>query len=259
MHNSFGACLMKDPRHVAACMAAISKATEPLGCARPTVKCRLGVDAFDSYAFLSDFVRTVHEEAGVEHFIIHARKALLKGLNPKENRTIPPLKYGAVFRLVEDFPRLRFSVNGGIKLLDTVERFFALQRPGPAALYGCMIGRAAMDNVWIFADADRRIFGAENPGLSRREVLQRYAAHCDGVVARCQDAAQRPFILLIKPALSLLAHEAGSKEFRMLCSSKPLYLQSGSFQKFFENVIEQVSLINPDIFDVKMQNTKLKK
>lgn len=105
-----------------------------------TVKCRLGVDDFDSYEFLVNFVKTVtnNGEGPIKHFVIHARKAFLKGLNPAQNRTIPPLMYDRVYRLKKDFPSLSFQINGGLKIVKQAKSIV-----DENGLQGCMIGRMA--------------------------------------------------------------------------------------------------------------------
>ena len=113
-NGSFGACLMKEPKLVYDCMKAIREKIKYTPC---TVKCRLGVDDFDSYEFVKEFVAEVSKEGNVDHFIIHARKAFLKGLNPAQNRNVPPLQYDRVYQLQQDFPDLKFSINGGIKTI----------------------------------------------------------------------------------------------------------------------------------------------
>jgi tRNA-dihydrouridine synthase A len=119
-----------------------------------TVKCRLGVDDRDSWEHIVEFITTVSEEGGCEKFIIHARKAFLKGLNPKENRNIPPLKYDWVFELKKLFPHINFVINGGF---DSVEKVEILD--DGSGLEGCMSGRLAMNNPWEIARIDREIFG----------------------------------------------------------------------------------------------------
>ena len=158
----FGACLMAEPALVAQCVRAMADAVAvPV-----TVKHRIGIDDRDSYGALSDFVGTV-AEAGCGAFIVHARKAWLQGLSPKENREIPPLRYEVVRRLKRDFPALTIVINGGIKTLDLAEGL--LQE-----LDGVMIGREAYRNPWILAAADRRIFGDQRPQSSRHELLEAY-------------------------------------------------------------------------------------
>ena len=112
--GEFGACLMKKPELVAECTKAMANAVNiPV-----TVKCRLGVDEFDSFEFTKNFVNTVSTKGNVKHFIIHARKAFLKGLDPKKNRSVPPLNYESVIKLKKEFPDLNFSINGGFRSFD---------------------------------------------------------------------------------------------------------------------------------------------
>ena len=139
--GAFGACLMAEPRLVAACVGAILARTHlPV-----TVKHRLGIDSIESYEFVKDFVSTV-AKAGCKTFIVHARNAVLKGLSPKENREIPPLKYHYVYRLKQDFPDLEIVINGGIATFD--ESFLG-------KVDGVMLGRAAYHNPWVLADAGK--------------------------------------------------------------------------------------------------------
>ena len=155
----FGACLMADPQLVADCVAAMSQATR-----RPvTVKHRIGIDDMDSYDALARFVDSV-ARAGCRTFIVHARKAWLKGLSPKENRDVPPLRYDVVERLKGDFPTLPIVVNGGITTLQQAQAHLQ-------TLDGVMIGREAYQNPWMLAEADALIFGDTKPTPSPRTVL----------------------------------------------------------------------------------------
>ena len=139
--GAFGACLMAEPALVADCVKAIRHAV-----ALPvTVKHRIGIDKVEDYAFVRDFVGTV-AESGCRTFIVHARNAILKGLSPKENREIPPLRYDDVYRLKREFPLLNFVINGGITTLSEVELHLR-------SVDGVMIGRAAYANPWLIADA----------------------------------------------------------------------------------------------------------
>src|SRR5688572_8409728 len=139
--GAFGACLMAEPQLVATCVASIRNAVSlPV-----TVKHRIGIDAVEVYAFVRDFVGAV-SEAGCQTFIVHARNAILKGLSPKENREIPPLRYDYVYRLKRDFSQLKFVINGGITTLSKVELHLR-------SVDGVMIGRAAYANPWFIADA----------------------------------------------------------------------------------------------------------
>ena len=139
--GAFGACLMAEPALVADCVKAIRDAV-----ALPvTVKHRIGIDKVEDYAFVRDFVGTV-AQSGCRTFIVHARNAILKGLSPKENREIPPLRYDYVYRLKRDFSQLKFVINGGITTLSEVELHLR-------SVDGVMIGRAAYANPWFIADA----------------------------------------------------------------------------------------------------------
>jgi len=159
-NGAFGACLMATPLLVADCMKAMLDAVSvPV-----TIKHRIGIDDMESYDELAHFVGTV-AASGCRIFIIHARKAWLQGLNPKQNREIPPLQYGQVYRLKQEFPGLEIIINGGIETLDQAEMHLA-------RVDGAMIGRAAYQDPWLLADADRRLFGAENPVSSRAEVVE---------------------------------------------------------------------------------------
>jgi tRNA-dihydrouridine synthase A len=158
--GSFGACLMARPRLVADCVKAMRDAVT----LDVTVKHRIGIDERDSYGELCDFVGEV-AAAGCRSFIVHARKAWLQGLSPKENREIPPLSYTTVHRLKGDFPNLEVILNGGIASLEQA-------RAQLAHVDGVMIGREAYHNPWILAEADRRVFGLERPAPRRREVVE---------------------------------------------------------------------------------------
>ena len=145
--GAFGACLMKEPELVRQCMEAMTKAVK-IKC---TVKCRLGVDDFDSYEFAKEFVQMVSRggEGPIRQFTIHARKAFLKGLNPAQNRNIPPLMYDRVYRLKQDFPNLDFELNGGLK-----DIAWAKQLADENNLEGCMVGRLAYENPFELFKAD---------------------------------------------------------------------------------------------------------
>jgi len=156
----FGACLMIEPALVSDCIRAMTEVVDiPV-----TLKSRIGIDEHDSYEVLSQLVEQV-SAAGCKTFIVHARKAWLKGLSPKENRDIPPLQYDRVYRLKKDFPELEIVINGGIKTLDQTEE--QLQH-----VDGVMIGREAYHNPWILAEADRRFYQSERAIPSRHQVLE---------------------------------------------------------------------------------------
>lgn len=185
-----------------------------------TVKCRIGVDDVDDYASLHTFIRTVSNNSPVEHFVVHARKCLLKGLNPHQNRTIPPLRYDAtellslfavvyccphcmclmkmkrpvvcefryewVFALKQDFPHLEFSLNGGIQSWEEVNEILATEQDA-ATVHGVMLGRAAFNMPWhVLGCADTRVFGCDtDPAISRRQVRCSQSTECLGMSACC--------------------------------------------------------------------------
>ncbi len=155
----FGACLMAEPGLVADCIRAMKEAVDiPL-----SVKTRIGIDRTDGYEDLAHFVEVL-AEAGNETFIIHARKAWLQGLSPRENREIPPLNYDIPMRLKRDFPRLEIILNGGVKSLNQAAGLLE-------QVDGVMIGREAYQNPWMFAPADVRFFGGVHQPRSRQQVL----------------------------------------------------------------------------------------
>ena len=164
--GQFGACLMHQPDHVAALVTAMRGA-----CDLPvTVKCRIGVDDNDSYEALQTFTAKL-VDAGVDGLIVHARKAWLKGLSPKQNRDIPPLRYDRVRALKADFAHLPIVINGGIQDLDRASAWLE-------SLDGVMIGRAAYQNPWILANADEQIFNdLTQPKPERIAVAQAYQAY----------------------------------------------------------------------------------
>lgn len=193
----FGACLMAEPERVAACVAAMQAETGvPV-----SVKTRIGIDERDSYEELVDFVSTV-ADAGCMTFVIHARKAWLHGLSPKENREVPPLRHDVVYRLKRDFPELCIVLNGGLRNLDEAAR--ALER-----VDGVMIGREAYHNPYLLAGIDRRLFADPAPAPSRQEVLRRYL-----VYAEAQNRRGVPPGVLLRPLLGLFHGVAGARGWR---------------------------------------------
>lgn len=168
-NGKFGACLMARPELVADCVAAmVSAVAIPV-----TVKTRIGIDDRDSYDELAHFI-SLNARAGCEHFIIHARKAWLKGLSPKQNRTVPPLNYDTVYRLKRDFPELKFTLNGGVESLD--QGLQHLQQ-----VDGVMIGRQAYHDPWMLREVDQRLFGDPGTGLpqTRVQTVERYLPYIE--------------------------------------------------------------------------------
>ncbi|WP_321914285.1 tRNA dihydrouridine(20/20a) synthase DusA [Paraburkholderia sp. J11-2] len=199
--GAFGACLMNEPRLVADCV----KAMRDVVSVPVTVKHRIGVDAVEDYAFVRDFVGTI-AEAGCDVFIVHARNAILKGLSPKENREIPPLKYDYAYRLKRDFPQLEIIINGGIKTLDEVEQH--LQH-----VDGVMLGREAYHNPYVLADVDARFYGATEVALTREEVEAKLIEYCASEIARGTYLGS-----IVRHALGLYRGVAGARGWRRILS-----------------------------------------
>lgn len=193
----FGACLMLEPELVARCVAAMQAAvTVPV-----TVKTRLGVDDRDSYEDLAGFVDRV-AAAGCRTFIIHARKAWLHGLSPRDNRDIPPLRYDLVYRLKADFPMLEVVINGGLTSLEQA----ADQLPW---VDGAMIGRAVYHNPCLLAEADRRFFGAAAPPPSRHQLIARWLPYVAD-----QLTAGTPLAVMTRHILGLFQGLPGARAWR---------------------------------------------
>jgi tRNA-dihydrouridine synthase A len=165
--GNFGACLMAQPELVADAVAAMQKAVNiPV-----TVKHRIGIDDRDRYEDMANFVRIV-SEAGCQRFTVHARKAWLQGLSPKENRDIPPLRYSDVHRLKQEFPHLCIEINGGITTLAQVGEQLNF-------VDAVMIGRAAYDNPYLFATVDRDFYGDSATPLTRHQVVEAMLPYVD--------------------------------------------------------------------------------
>ncbi len=199
--GAFGACLMKEPQLVAECFSAMSGASE-----KPvTVKCRLGVDDQDVDTTLPQFIETV-AKAGCRHFIVHARKAWLKGLSPKENRDVPPLDYGLVQRMKLQFPELEIVLNGG--LTDISEALEAAE-----GLDGIMFGRAAYHNPWMLTRIDSDVYGDAEYGASREDIIERLVEYARG----CQKT-DRSTKALIRHIMGLYMGQPGARLWRRTLS-----------------------------------------
>ncbi len=204
--GSFGACLMAEPQLVADCVKAMADVVDlPV-----TVKHRIGIDKSESYEFVRDFVGTV-SQAGCKVFIAHARSAWLKGLSPKENREIPPLRYDLVHQLKRDFPGLTIAVNGGITTADQVA--VQLQH-----LDGVMIGREAYHNPWFLASWDAAFFGAAPAALTRESVEERMCAYM------AREAAENgtPWSAIARHMLGLRHGLPGARRWRQVWSDHRL-------------------------------------
>jgi tRNA-dihydrouridine synthase A len=204
--GAFGACLMNEPQLVADCVKAMRDAVS----VDVTVKHRIGIDYNEEYGYVRDFIGTV-ADAGCRTFIVHARNAVLKGLSPKENREIPPLRYEVAYALKREFPDLEIIINGGIKTNDEIERH--LQH-----VDGVMIGREAYHNPYMMADWDARFYGDQTGGpASREQVLEAMIPY-----VREQLERYGPLGLklngITRHMLGLMAGLPGARAFRQLLS-----------------------------------------
>jgi tRNA-dihydrouridine synthase A len=199
----FGACLMREPSLVADCVAAMRAAVRvPV-----TVKCRIGVDDQDDDADLQHFIDTVRG-AGCGVFVVHARKAWLKGLSPKENRDVPPLNYPRVHRLRADFPDLTLVLNGGLTAIgDCVAQADALD--------GVMLGRAAYHEPWILAQLERALFADGAPPADRIDALRGLRGYTEARLARGEPLAQ-----VTRHVLGLFQGLPGARRFRRVLSEE---------------------------------------
>ena len=202
----FGACLMAKPRLVAECVQTmIESVTIPI-----TVKCRTGIDNLDSYEFLKSFIETV-AQSGCKRFIIHARKAWLTGLSPKENRTIPPLHYETVYQLKQDYPEFNIVINGGITNIHEIERHLHYTD-------GVMLGRQAYHNPWLLQEIDRHFFTDDESNIERYpdrvSIVNAYLPYIQ------TQLAQGVFLRhMTRHMLSLFHGQPGAKSWRRYLSS----------------------------------------
>jgi tRNA-dihydrouridine synthase A len=210
--GKIGACLMAEPALVAECIASMKAAVRiPV-----TLKTRIGIDDLDSYAHLHHFI-SLNQAAGCEHFILHARKAWLTGLSPKQNRDVPPLRYEVVRQIKQDFPQLTIAINGGISDFEQANIHL------DSGLDGVMIGRAAYQNPYLFAFADQQIFDEKHPPLLREAIIQAYIPYIQDQLAR--GARMQTFVRFLvnlylgvpgariwRQHISTNAHHAGANE-----------------------------------------------
>jgi tRNA-dihydrouridine synthase A len=193
----FGACLMLNPQLVAECVAAMKLVVK----ISVTVKCRIGVDENDSYAELKHFIKTI-AAAGCDVFIIHARKAWLNGLSPKQNREIPPLKYEVVREIKKDFPQLTIVVNGGIGELSQVEDHLQF-------VDGVMIGREAYTNPYFLAEIEKMIFSSDADIVTRHEVIAKLIPYLENQLEKKVKLSS-----MTRHILGLFQGEPGAKLWR---------------------------------------------
>ena len=197
----FGACLMQEPELVATCYEAMARAVSvPV-----TVKCRLGVDDQDIETSLPHFIETV-AAAGCTHFIVHARKAWLKGLSPKENRDVPPLDYDLVRRMKAQFPALEIVLNGGLTTLDQAQT-------EATNLDGVMYGRAAYHNPWMLRDIDQQFYAGPPASLTRLEIADELIAY-----AQAHEGSNPSTKALCRHIMGLFAGQRGARLWRRTIS-----------------------------------------
>ncbi|WP_268964510.1 tRNA dihydrouridine(20/20a) synthase DusA [Rheinheimera sp. UJ63] len=202
-NGMFGACLMAQPQRVADCVKAMQdQVAIPI-----TVKTRIGIDDSDEYQFLQDFVQMV-ADAGCQQFVIHARKAWLKGLSPKENREVPPLNYARVYQLKQDFPTLDISINGGIKTLAEAATHLT-------QLDGVMIGREAYTNPYILSEVDAQLYGDTHPVLSQHQLVRQMLPYIE---QQMQQGAR--FWHIARHMLGLFQGLPGARQWRRLLSEQ---------------------------------------
>lgn len=201
--GSFGACLMQTPDTVAQCIEAMGGVVDtPL-----SVKSRIGVDDMQNYEELTNFIEIVNN-AGCDNFVIHARKAWLQGLSPKENRTVPPLNYDWVYRVKKDFPKLTIGINGGITSLNEVNEHLS-------HVDNAMLGRAAYHQPYLLANVDQEIHQNSRPVISREQVLLEFVAYM-----KKQQANSVPVRSMTRHILGLYHAQPNAKKFKRLLSGK---------------------------------------
>jgi tRNA-dihydrouridine synthase A len=217
----FGACLMAQPALVAQCVADMIEATHlPV-----TVKHRIGIDDRDRYEDMAEFVRIV-AEAGCRRFTVHARKAWLQGLSPKENRDIPPLRYGDVHRLKQEFPHLWIEINGGLTTLEQVQQQLN-------HVDAVMIGRAAYDNPYLFATADRDIYGEDTTIPTRHEIVEAMLPYIDHWASKGLKLNK-----ITRHMLQLFTGQPGSRIWKRILTEKSC--QPGAGAEVVEEALAQV-------------------
>lgn len=195
--GNFGACLMAQPELVAKGVEAMSQAVDiPV-----TVKHRIGIDDRDRYEDMANFVKVV-SQAGCKRFTVHARKAWLQGLSPKENRAVPPLRYGDVYRLKQEFPHLFIEINGGLTNLEQIKAQYDY-------VDAVMVGRAAYDNPYLFATVDRDIYGITTSIPSREEIVEAMLLYLEEWVAKGTKVNK-----ITRHMLQLFTHQPGTKAWK---------------------------------------------
>ena len=196
--GNFGVCLMLEPELVAECVRQMRRSVDiPI-----TVKCRTGVDDNDDYLFLKSFIDIV-KDSGIKTFIIHARKGILKGLSPRQNRNIPPLNYEKVYSIKNDFPNLEIVINGGIKSISEAKNHLNY-------VDGVMLGRAAYDNPFMLSEIDSEIYSNAKTDISRKDLLSEYLDYVHLMTEKGYDPK-----IMLKHVFGLKKGERDAKRFRV--------------------------------------------
>ena len=221
--GGFGVCLMREPGRVAACISAIQDKTDiPV-----TVKCRIGIDHEDSYGFLAEFIDTV-QAAGCDTFIIHARKACLQGLNPRQNRQIPALNYARVYQLKNNYPELNIIINGGIQTLAQINSHLN-------QVDGVMVGRQAYKHPGFLINVDRDIFKENIKNLhTLNDIILKYARYIERTLT-----LGVPLKTMAKPVLNLYQAAPGAKLWRRYLSEN-IHRQDAGVEVIYQ-ALEQVN------------------
>ena len=210
--GSFGACLMLEPKLVAECFQAIREASG----LETTIKHRIGVDHQDDYPFVQNFVGTLYE-AGCRAFIVHVRTAFLKGLSPRQNRDVPPLKPDYAYQLKKDFPQAQFCINGGIQTLEESKTFI------DNGLDGVMVGRAAYHEPWMLSRVDEVLFGEEPRVLRREDVVEQMTAYLHRIASEHENAVRNA----ARHTMGLMNGLPGARLWRRTLSDPKAYKEAG--------------------------------
>ncbi|TGM13255.1 tRNA dihydrouridine(20/20a) synthase DusA [Leptospira selangorensis] len=232
--GNFGACLMKDPNKVADCISEMdSKTSIPV-----TVKCRIGVRGKETLEDLYEFVRSV-SQAGARRIAIHARIAILEGLSPAQNRTVPPLRYEDVYSIKKSFPDLLIELNGGVKTISDIHSHMD-------KVDGVMIGRAAYENPFLFSEVDSEFFGAEPLSLSRRDIFESTQEYVSSQTALGEKPSR-----VLKHLLGAFHEIRGARSYRRILTEK---MYSNPSPKL---LLEALQSIPDEYLDRKLGNPKI--
>lgn len=210
--GSFGACLMLEPELVAECFKAVRDASG----LTTTVKHRIGVDHQDEYPFVQNFVDTLYE-AGCRRFVVHVRTAFLKGLSPRQNRDVPPLKPDYAFALKKEFPEAQFCINGGIATLEDSKAF--IER----GLDGVMVGRAAYHEPWMLSRVDEVLWGDEPSGITREDVIEGMTEYLRRIAPVHENAVRNA----ARHTMGLMNGLPGARLWRRVLSDPAAYKEEG--------------------------------